>query len=132
MKLTKNLKYLVRVRDYETVHVEVGAEISHYDLGYDDAAWVETAQRPRLIDQMRATLDIEVDRLAREELETIAEWSEISPNLAEDFLSEPPAPSPADLQRKHHAKTTSTQPSPSGGIRRSGERSPSPRPLRPA
>jgi hypothetical protein len=38
VKLTKNCRYLVRVRDYETAHVEVGAEISHFDIGYDDAA----------------------------------------------------------------------------------------------
>lgn len=133
MKLTKNCRYLVRVRDYETAHIEVGAEISHFDLGYDDEAWAASNQRPRLIDQMRATLNIEVDRLAREELETIAEWSEISPNLADDFLQTPPPP--AIVQRNQHAKKTGSQSAPSGGLRRRGTSTASPerpRPLRPA
>ena len=134
MKLTKNCRYLVRVRDYETAHIEVGAEISHHDIGYDDDAWAcaEPYKRSKGADTMRAMLNIEVDRLAREELETIAEWSEISPNLAEDYLQTPP---PANLQRNQHAKKTGSQSAPSGGLRRSGA-TPStptrPRPLRPA
>jgi hypothetical protein len=129
VKLSKHIRFIIRVREYETCQVEVGAEISHFDIGYNDHDWAESNQRPRLIDQMRAALSIEVDRLAREELETVAEWSEISPNLAEDYLQ-----TPAQTQRKHHATKTGSQSTKSGGLRRgAAPAAPSrPRPLRPA
>jgi hypothetical protein len=116
VKISKNVKYLVRVRDYETAHVEVGAEISHHDISYDDDNWAVLSKRQRdeLIETMHAMLNHEVDRIAREELEIIAGWSEISPNLALDFLSvEPP---PATMQRKPHArKTTGADAAPTRG-----------------
>ena len=117
MKLSKNCRYLVRVRDYETVHIEVGAEISHHDIGYDDDHWTELSEKIRdeETETLHEMLNTEVDRIAREELAVIAGWSEISPNLAEDYLS---VEAPTNLQRKPHAKTTSSQPTPSGAIRR--------------
>jgi hypothetical protein len=131
VKLSKNCRYLVRVRDYETVHIEVGAEISHFDVGYTNEELARDTRDEdvsgRITDLMREMLNKEVDRLAREELETVAEWSEVSPNLAEDYLDTPP---PTTVQRSHHAKTTGPQPAPSGGLRRKAT-STSTKPLRP-
>lgn len=118
VKLSKNVRYLVRVRDYETVHIEVGAEISHHDLGIDDAHWAALLSEPRgqFTDRLHDLLDCEVDRIAREELAVVAGWSEISPNLAEDYLSVEP---PTNMQRNHHAsKKIGSQSAPSGRIRR--------------
>jgi hypothetical protein len=118
VKLSKNVKYLVRVRDYETVHIEVGAEISHYDLGYDDQAWTELNPdaREKWADVLHNMVNTEVDRIAREELTVVAGWSEISPNLAEDYLSVEPH---TTMQRKPHAtKKTGSQSTPSRAIRR--------------
>lgn len=118
MKLSKNVRYLVRVRDYETAHIEVGAEIDHHDIGFTDERWdlLDTESRDYMIEDMHAMLNHEVDRIAREELTIIAGWSEISPNLAEDYLSvEPP---PATMQRKPHAKKTGKNPASGGGVRR--------------
>jgi hypothetical protein len=122
VKLSKNVRYLVRVRDYETIHVEVGAEISHYDLGIDDAHWADLFSDPReqFINRMHEMLATEVDRIAREELAIIAGWSEISPNLAEDFLS---VESPTTMQRNHHAsKKTGSHATSGGGLRSSAAR----------
>ena len=114
VKISKNVKYLVRVRDYETAHVEVGAEISHFDIGYDDENWAVLSKRQRdeLIETMHTLLDSEVDRIAREELGIIAGWSEITPNLALDYLSVEP---PATMQRKPHAKKTGADAAPTRG-----------------
>lgn len=116
MKLSKNVRYLVRVRDYETAHVEVGAEISHLDLGVDDyrLTLLTDIQRAGLVTQLHDQLNIEVDRIAREELTVIAGWSEISPNLAEDYLSVEPH---TTMQRKPNAKKTGPQSASSGGVR---------------
>jgi hypothetical protein len=98
VKLSKNIRYLVRVRDYETVHVEVGAEADHHDLGWSDEDWAALREtRGSWIDQLELLVIGEVEKLAREELQTIAQWSEISPNLADDFLSS------AHTQRSTHA-----------------------------
>jgi hypothetical protein len=110
MKLTKTIRYLVRVRDYETVHVEVGAEATHLDLGIDDAllATFDGPTIDRRWDSLQHMVEEEVERMARQELEQIASWSEISPNLAEDFLSTTPLPT----TRSQNARTqkTSTPP----------------------
>jgi len=118
MKLTKNIRYLVRVRDYETVHVEVGAEADHHDLGMDDRAWAELSptQRATNTDFLELLVIDEVERLARDELSRIARWSEIEPNLAEDFLSTTPMP------RSNHARNPQTGPQPQASrrVRRGG------------
>jgi hypothetical protein len=128
VKLSKHTRYLVRVRDYETVQVECGAEISHYDLGYGDEEWagLTIERRHELIEGLHRQLIYEVDQIAREELEVIAGWSEINPNLAEDYLSEKP---PTTMQRKPDAKTTSTTATSSRNIRRGTTKT---TPLRPA
>jgi hypothetical protein len=127
VKLSKNIRYLVRVRDYETVHVEVGAEADHHDLGWSDEDWAELKEtRASWIDQLELLVITEVERLAREELQTIATWSEIEPNLAEDFLHSAPMSS-APIQRSQHApsaKKTGSTPS-SRRIRPRSDRSPS-------
>jgi hypothetical protein len=106
MKLSKNIRYLVRVRDYETVHVEVGAEADHHDLGWSDEDWAELKEtRASWIDQLELLVITEVEKLAREELQIIATWSEIEPNLAEDFLHSAPMSS-APIQRSQHAPST--------------------------
>jgi hypothetical protein len=122
MKLAKNVRYLVRVRDYETVHIEVGAEADHRDLGVadNDLAHMAPKERQKFTADLHTLINAEVDRLARNELETIAEWSEISPNLAEDYLDT----QPAYLQRNQHARDQKTAtPAPSGRrVRRGGGR----------
>jgi hypothetical protein len=114
MKLSKNIRYLVRVRDYETVHVEVGAEADHRDLGYSDEGWAELTgqQRHNETDHLELVVISEVERLARDELHQISQWSEISPNLAEDFLSSAP------MQRSNHARTTNEKTGPAPASRR--------------
>jgi hypothetical protein len=128
VKLSKNVRYLVRVRDYETIHVEVGAEASHYDLGIDDQhlASLDGAQIDRKWDSLQRMVEIEVDRLAREELTIIAGWSEISPNLAEDYLSVEP---PTTVQRNQHAnnKKTGARSASTGGERRRAATTTTPR-----
>ena len=105
MKLSKNIRYLVRVRDYETVHVEVGAEADHHDMGWSDEDWAALGEtRASWIDQLELLVITEVERLAREELSQIARWSEISPNIAEDFLSSAPL-SPAHPRSQHATAT---------------------------
>ena len=126
MKLSKNIRYLVRVRDYETVQVEVGAEADHHDLGYSDQDWhtMLESERTTRIDLLELLVISEVEKLARYELEIIATWSEISPNLAQDFLSEPTI---ASLQKDNHARTPKTDPPPaSRRVRRGTDRTPSP------
>jgi len=128
VKLSKNVRYLIRIRDYETAHIEVGAEISHHDLGFTDEEWAHLRDptrttvrdpnkvRDRYVESMHALLNEEVDRIAREEMTVISGWSEISPNLAEDYLSvEPP---PATMQRKPHATKTGPKPASGRGVRR--------------
>jgi hypothetical protein len=125
MKLSKNIRYLVRVRDYETVHVEVGAEADHHDMGWSDEDWAALGEtRASWIDQLELLVITEVERLAREELSQIARWSEISPNIAEDFLSSAPlSPVPPHARSQHgtakKAGSTATsrrvRRSPSGG-----------------
>lgn len=129
MKLSKSRRYLVRIREYETAHIEVGAEISHYDIGYDDQSWAKasTQMRNNEMKKLRDLLRLEVDRLAREELETIAEWSEITPNLADDYLQ-----STASMQRNQHAEKTDTHAPSSRRLRRGTSTPPPQRPLRPA
>jgi len=113
MKLTKHIRYLVRVRDYETVQVEVGAEADHHDLGYSDQEWAQATPQLRHneTDHLELVVISEVEKLARTELEIVAEWSEISPNLAEDFLSEPTIATMQE-QRSNHARTEKTGPPP--------------------
>jgi len=126
MKLSKNIRYLVRVRDYETVQVEVGAEADHHDLGLSDEEWtnLNAEHQHTYIDHLELLVISEVEKLARYELEIIATWSEISPNLAQDFLSEPTI---ASLQKDNHARTPKTDPPPaSRRVRRGTDRTPSP------
>ena len=128
MKLSKNIRYLVRVRDYETVHVEVGAEADHHDLGWSDEDWAALREtRPSWIDQLELLVITECERLAVEELQRIAQFSEISPNLADDFLSSATL-QPAHVQRSQHATTTKKTGSTQAGrrVRRSPSRTPTP------
>jgi len=99
MKLTKHIRYLVRVRDYETVQVEVGAEADHHDLGLTDEQWtnLNAEHQHTYVDHLELLVINEVERLAADELQRIARWSEIEPNLAEDFLS--------STQRSSNART---------------------------
>jgi len=129
MKLSKSRRYLIRIRDYETTTVEVGAEISHYDIGYDDQSWAEATAQQRVSQtkKLRDLLDHEVDRLAREELEIVADWSEITPNLADDYLK-----STAPMQRNQYAEKTDSHTPSSRRLRRGASTPPSSRPLRPA
>lgn|SRR5215467_4420489 len=116
MKLTKHIRYTVRVREYEVVQVEVGAEADHFDLGVDSRAWAEldAATRATYTDHLELMVISEVDKLARDELQRISGWSEIHPNLAQDFLHS------ATTQRNQDARTqTATPPSTSRRIRRS-------------
>jgi hypothetical protein len=126
VKLTKNIRYLVRVRDYETVHVEVGAEADHHDLGWSDEDWAALREtRPSWIDQLELLVITEVEKLAREELHQINQWSEISPNLAEDFLSSAPlSPAPTQQRSQHGTDKKTGSPPSSGGIRRGPSRTP--------
>jgi hypothetical protein len=91
MKYSKTLRLTVRVREFETVQIEVGAEISHFDFAMDDnelAAYTKRspAAQTNLGVAMRTALDDEVEKLARTELEKISTWTEFSPNLADDYL----------------------------------------------
>jgi hypothetical protein len=126
VKLIKHIRYLVRVHDYETVHVEVGAEVDHHDLGLTDDQWAEVMtikDRQEGVLLLQEKLNTEVEKLAREELERIATWSEISPNLAEDFLSSNPLPT----TRSQSARTEKTDPPPaSRRLRRDPGRTPPP------
>jgi hypothetical protein len=122
VKVTKTIRYLVRVRDYETVHVEVGAEADHHDLGYSDQEWAQmlTATRADNVDRLELLVITEVERLAHDELSRIAMWSEISPNLAEDFLSSTPTPPNRSSTYAGEQRTQKTDPPPaSRRIRRS-------------
>lgn len=115
MKLSKNIRYLVRVRDYETVHVEVGAEADHHDLGLSDQdlADLPPTKRDTYTNVLELLVIDEVERLAVDELRRIAQWSEIEPNLAEDFLSSTPMP------RSNRARTPQTSETPpSSRVRR--------------
>jgi hypothetical protein len=130
MKLSKQIRYTVRVRDYEIVQVEVGAEADHHDLGWSDEDWAALREtRPSWTDQLELLVITEVEKLAREELQIIAGWSEISPNLAEDFLHSAPLSS-ASTQRSQHGtakKKAGSTPS-SRRVRRSPSRTPTPTP----
>lgn len=104
MKISKNIRYNYRIRDYETAHVEIGAVADHHDLGWSDEDWTELPpqQRATLTDQLELLVIYEVDKLTREEVQSLSQFSEINPNLAEDFLSTPPAIDP----RSQHARST--------------------------
>ena len=111
MRLSKTLRFTVRVREFETMHVEVGAEVSHYDFAMNDEELAEYTKRSpaaqtNLGVAMRNALDDEVNKLAREELEKISKWSDFSPNLADDYLGSTNAdnkkthsPSPRRIRR---------------------------------
>jgi hypothetical protein len=88
MKITKTLRLTVRVREFETVQVEVGVVADHHDLGYDENWLVQLSNNDRkaMNKQVRALVVQEVESLAREELEKISAWSDFSPNLADDYL----------------------------------------------
>ena len=122
MKITKHVRYTVRVREYEVVQVEVGAEADHHDLGIGDEDWTELDEtRSSWIDQLELLVITEVEKLARDELQTIAQWSEITPNLADDFLSSAP------MQRSTHARNQKAGSTPaSRRVRRGPSRTPSP------
>lgn len=112
MKLEKHLRILVRIRDYETVQVEVGAEISDEDLDKRPADLDTTMNHMQLI------LSRQLDTLLRAELENATRWSEIHPNLADNYLS-------TYVQRDQRArstdgKTTHTAAPASRRIRRRG------------
>lgn len=123
MKLSKTIHYHVRVRDYETIYVEVGATASHLDLGVTDEALplMTEAEWGTMVESLRAMVDSECHENARTELTVISEWSEIEPNLAQDFLHTPP---PAYLQRRYHHARNATKKadtaSSSGKLRRGG------------
>jgi hypothetical protein len=105
VKVSKNIRYLVRIRDYETIHIEVGAEADHHDLGWSDEDWSQIQEnRGSWIDQLELLVITEVEKLAREEMARIVQWSEIEPNLAEDFLSSAPL-SPAHPRSQHATAT---------------------------
>lgn len=128
VRLSKNIRYTVRVRDYETVQVEVGAVADHHDLGWSDEDWAELKEtRASWIDQLELLVINEVEKLAREELQTISAWSEISPNLAEDFLHSAPL-SPAPIQRSQHgtANKKADSSASSRRVRRTQGRTPPP------
>jgi hypothetical protein len=112
MKLTKHIRYLVRVRDYETVQVEVGAEADHHDLGLTDEQWtnLNAEHQHTYVDHLELLVINEVERLAADELQRIARWSEIEPNLAEDFLS--------STQRSSNARTANKKADSSPSSRR--------------
>ena len=118
MKVSKNIRYLVRIRDYETIHIEVGAEADHHDLGWSDEDWSQIQEnRGSWIDQLELLVITEVEKLAREEMARIVQWSEIEPNLAEDFLSSAPlSPVPPHARSQHgtakKAGSTATSRSP--------------------
>jgi hypothetical protein len=117
MKLSKHVRYTVRVREYEIAQVEVGAEGSHFDMGLDDQmlAKLNPEEWDTIEKSLRAMVDAEVHELARSELEVISEWSEIEPNLAQDFLHTPP---PAYIQRRQHHATQQKTHNPSPTSRR--------------
>ena len=120
MKLTKHIRYLVRVRDYETVQVEVGAEADHHDLGLSDEDWtaLDAAHRRTYTDHLELLIIEEVERLATEELQQVNQWSDISPNLAEDFLL-------AQKKRSQNGRANTKADTPSSSRRvRPGGRSP--------
>lgn len=123
MKLSKNTRFLVRVRDYEVVHIEVGSEVTHFDLGYDDLGWatLPPKQRDSEIEHLHSILSVAVEEMAREELEIVGQWSEFSPNVAEDFLSHhsASASAPLPLKRKDNATDKKTD-SPTTGRRLRG------------
>jgi hypothetical protein len=127
MKLSKHIRYTVRVRDYEIVQVEVGADADHHDLGWSDEDWAALREtRASWTDQLELLVITEVEKLAREELQIIAGWSEISPNLAEDFLHSARL-STAPTPRSQHAPAKKTGSStPSRRVRRTQSRTPPP------
>jgi hypothetical protein len=129
VKLFKQIRYTVRVRDYEIVQVEVGAEADHHDLGWSDEDWAALREtRASWTDQLELLVITEVEKLAREELETVSSWTEISPNLAEDFLHSARLSS-APTQRSQHgtAKKAGSSAS-SRRVRRDPSRTPTPTP----
>jgi len=132
MKLSKQLRYLVRVRDYETVQVEVAAEADYRDLGIadPDAAHMRPEERIKYTDLLHDLVNKEVDKLAREELVRINQWSEISPNLAEDFLASVPSATlpiaTVPTTRSHNARNPKASEAPKRNLRRT--RTPSPTP----
>jgi hypothetical protein len=90
MKFTKSVRYIVRVREYETIQIEVGAEAGHHDLGLDDdeLSRLSEIERVRSAASLKKMVLREVEGMAQEELEQVARWSEFSPNLAQDVLRE--------------------------------------------
>lgn len=129
MKVSKHIRFTVRVRDYESAYVEVGFEGDHHDLGFADEDWAELREtRSSWIDQLELLVITEVEKLAREELERINSFSEAH-NIADDFLSTAPL-HPANPQRSQHGtgtKKVGSTPS-RRGIRREGGSSRTPTP----
>ena len=133
MKYSKSLRFIVRVHEYETAQVEVSAEASHYDINLDDneLARLSIDERAKAAEYLKRIVANEVQDLARDELERIATWSEIHPNLAEDFLNTPTnlplaqnhrsehvsqkvGPSTSDVRRVSRRRGIPTTPSTSG------------------
>lgn len=127
MKLSKHLRFTIRVRDYENAYVEVGAEADHHDLGWSDEKWAELREtRASWVDQLELLLITEVEKLAREELSRVSLWAETSPNLADDYLQSAPLQA-ASTQRSQHGTTKKAGSTQAGRrIRRSPGGTPTP------
>jgi len=126
VKLSKHVRYLVRIRDYETVQIEVGAEADHHDLGYTDNEWANLLikNRDEQTLKLEELLVFEVERLATEELDEVAQWSEIQPNLATDYLSSARLSSARSQSARNSNKATTA----SHKLTRTRTRDPSPPP----
>jgi hypothetical protein len=109
MKISKQIRFTVRIREYETVSVEVSAEASHYDLSVDDAALAKLSMKGQenLQDRITDLVEQEVTRLATKELAAVNELSEFDTNLADDYISNVP--------RSQHARTEKTNSTPPAG-----------------
>jgi hypothetical protein len=87
MRVSKSLTYTVRIREYETVKVEVGAEMTVYDLGYDDLdiQRLTSEDRDGLWVRLWDTVNTEVEQ---QQFEALREVADISPtaNLSHDVL----------------------------------------------
>jgi hypothetical protein len=80
------MRFTVRVREFETVQVEVAADASHFDLGIDDEQLANIGEGKQLRTRLRELVETEVKNLATEELARISALSDFSPNLADDYL----------------------------------------------
>ena len=87
MKVFKQVSFNVRIREYEQAKFEVGAEISAYDLGYDDLALSRLSHKDRdeLWDRLWNTVNTEVEQ---QQIEALKEIAAVSPttNLATEAL----------------------------------------------